>query len=70
MLLNQLIHDAVRPSRWGSPSERLQMVPDFKKNRASDKMLGTVQVGALVEAIKMDEITEDVYIVSSEGNRT
>lgn len=46
------------------------MVPDFKKNRASDKMLGTVQVGALVEAIKMDEITEDVYIVSSEGNGT
>lgn len=70
LLLNQLIHDAVRPSRWGSPSEQLRMVPDFKKNRAICEMLGTVQIVALVEAVRMDEITEDMYVVGREGNRT
>lgn len=54
---------------WGSPSEQLQMVPDFKKNRAMDKMLGIVPI-ALVGAIRMDEITKDVYTVRREGNRT
>lgn len=45
------------------------MVPDFKKDRATDKMLGAVQI-VLVEAIRMDESIKGIYTVSREGNRT
>jgi hypothetical protein len=40
-----------------------------KKDRATDKMLGAVQI-ALVEAIRMDESIKGIYTVSREGNRT